>query len=61
MAVATSVLCDRNVPSKVNEKFYETVNRPVTVYGFDCLALNKKKEIKVKVTETKMMIDGCMM
>jgi hypothetical protein len=33
---ASDVLCDKNVPNKLKDKFYKTAIRPVIMYGAEC-------------------------
>ena len=40
--IATGVLCDRNMPLTLKEKFYRTVVRPFLLSGTECWA-NKKQ------------------
>lgn len=51
----TGVLCDEKVSLKVRKKCYKTVMKPAMMYGFDCWAIIKKKEIKMKVVEIIML------
>lgn len=46
------VLCDKKVQLKVKKKFYKTVVRPAIIC---CWALNKKKEIKTKILQMRMI------
>ena len=51
----TGVMCDRNIPTKLNDKVYKTAIKPVMVYGAECGAVRKKEERKLHTTEMRML------
>lgn len=44
----------KKVLSKIKGKFYET-GMKLVMYEFECLAINKKKEMKMKVAEMRVL------
>ena len=50
-----SVMCDRNVPTKLKDKVYKTAIKPAMVYGAECWAVGKKEERKLHATEMRML------
>ena len=51
----TGVMCDRNIPTKLNDKVYKTAIKPAMVYGAECWAVRKKEERKLHTTEMRML------
>ena len=52
---ATRVLCDRNMPLSLNEKFYRMTVRPFLLYGTECWANKKQHTQKISVAEMRML------
>ncbi|KAI0519248.1 hypothetical protein KFK09_006690 [Dendrobium nobile] len=52
---ASGLLCDRNVPLKLKEKFYKIVVRPAMLYGAECWPLKEKHNTKLSVAEMRML------
>ena len=50
-----SVMCDRNVPTKLKDKAYKTAIKPAIVYGAECWAVRKKEERKLHTTEMRIL------
>uniref|UniRef100_A0A1S4D9K8 Reverse transcriptase domain-containing protein n=1 Tax=Nicotiana tabacum TaxID=4097 RepID=A0A1S4D9K8_TOBAC len=59
--LASGVLCDRNVPLKLNDKFYRVVVRPAMLYGAECWPVMNSHVQKMRVAEMKMLkwMCGC--
>ena len=55
MESATEVLCDRNMPLSLKEKFYRTAIRPSLLYGTECWAIKKQHTHKISVAEMRML------
>lgn len=51
----SGVVCDRRMPRKLKIKIYETVIRPVMLYGAETWALRKKEEEMMERTEMRML------
>ena len=51
----TVAMCDRNIPTKLKDKVYQTAIQPVMAYGADCWAVRKKEERKLDTTEMGML------
>ncbi|XP_057540595.1 uncharacterized protein LOC130818440 [Amaranthus tricolor] len=56
---ATAVLWDRNFPSKLKGKFYQTAIKPALLYGTECWSVKKIFQHKMKVTEMRMLRWTC--
>jgi hypothetical protein len=52
---ASSVLCDKKVPNKLEGKFYRTVIRPTMLYGAECWATKGQHIQKMSVAEMWML------
>ena len=52
---ATGVLCDRNVPLWLKEKFYRTAIRPALLYGTEYWAIKRHHAQKMSVAEMRML------
>ncbi|XP_070017582.1 uncharacterized protein [Nicotiana sylvestris] len=53
--LASGVLCDKNVLSKLKGKFYRAVVRPTMLYGAECWPIKNSHIQKMKVAEMKML------
>ena len=51
----SGVLCDRRVSPKLKGKVYRTAVRPALMYGLETIAMTKKQEDNLEVTEMKML------
>ena len=51
----TGVIFDKKVPENVKGKMYKTIVRPAMLYGMGAVAMTKRQERKMEVTETKML------
>jgi hypothetical protein len=51
----SGVLCDRRMPIKLKGKIYNTVIKPVLLYGSECWTRMKTHTQKMSVTETRML------
>ena len=51
----TGVMRDRNIPTKLKDKVYNTAIKPPMVYGEGCWAVGKKEERKLHTTEMRML------
>ena len=49
------MMCDRNIPTKLEDTVYKRAIKPVMVYGAECWAVRKKEERKLHTTEMRMM------
>ena len=51
------MVCDRKVglPARVKGKVYKVAVRPAMLYGLDTVALTKRQEAEMEVTELKML------
>ena len=52
---AIGVLCDRNIPLWLKEKFYRTAIRPALLYGTECWATKRHHAHKMSVAEMCML------
>ncbi|GJW29669.1 hypothetical protein Tco_0046544 [Tanacetum coccineum] len=52
---ATGILCDKNVPLKLKEKFYRVAIRPAMLYGSECWPLTKVQANRMEVAEMRML------
>ena len=52
---ATGVLCDRNIPLWLKEKFYRTAIRPTLLYDTECWAIKRYHAHKMSVAEMCML------
>ena len=52
---AKRVLCDRNIPLWLKEKFYQTAIRPALLYGTECWAIRRHHAQKMSVVEMRML------
>ncbi|XP_026396390.1 uncharacterized protein LOC113291024 [Papaver somniferum] len=57
--LATGVLCDRKVPTKLKGKFYKTAIRPALLYGAECWATKNPHILRLHVTKMKMLRWAC--
>ncbi|GKC68632.1 hypothetical protein Tco_1101230, partial [Tanacetum coccineum] len=57
--VATRVICDRNVPLKLKEKFYRAAIRPAMLYGSECWPITKALDNRMEVAELRMLRWTC--
>ena len=53
--LASDVLCDQRMPTKLKEKSYKTVIRPSMTYGAECWPIKKQNIYKMVVAEMRMM------
>ncbi|KAM3252103.1 hypothetical protein P3L10_006173 [Capsicum annuum] len=53
--LASGVLCDKKVPSKLKGKFYRVVVRPAMLYGVECWPVKNSHIQKMKVAEMRML------
>jgi hypothetical protein len=53
--LASGVLCDRQMPTKLKGKFYRTVVRPAMTYGAECWPIKKTHIHKMDVAEMRML------
>ena len=51
----TGVLCDKRIMLRLKAKIYKQVIRPVLLYSVETMAMKKKEENKLAVTEMKML------
>ena len=49
------VMCDRNIPTKLKDKVYNTAIKPAMVNGAECWAVRKKEARKLHTTEMRML------
>ncbi|GJY39845.1 ataxia telangiectasia mutated family protein [Tanacetum coccineum] len=56
---ATRFLCDRNVPFKLEGKFYSVTIRPAMLYRLECWPITKALANRVKVAELRMLRWTC--
>ena len=52
---ATEILCDRNIPLWLKEKFYRTAIMPALLYGTECWAIKRYHAQKMSVVEMRML------
>ncbi|XP_019238156.1 PREDICTED: uncharacterized protein LOC109218258 [Nicotiana attenuata] len=57
--LASRVLRDKKVPSKLKGKFYRAVVRPTILYGAECWAAKNSHTQKMKVAEMRMLRWTC--
>lgn len=53
--IASGLLCDRRISTKLKEKFYRMTIRPVMLYGTDYLAVKKITIQKLSIEEMRML------
>ncbi|KAM3394643.1 hypothetical protein P3S68_003646 [Capsicum galapagoense] len=53
--LASGVLCDKKVPSKLKGKFYRVVVRPALLYGAECWPVKNSHIKKMKVAKMRML------
>ncbi|XP_070034531.1 uncharacterized protein [Nicotiana tomentosiformis] len=53
--LASGVLCDKKVPPKLKDKFYNVVVRPTILYGAECCPVKIAHILKIKVIEIRML------
>ena len=51
----TGVMCDRNIPTKLKNKVYNTAITPAMVYGAEWWVVRKKEEGELHTTEMRML------
>ena len=51
----SGVICDRRVPARVKGKVYRVAVRPAMLYGLETVALTKRQEAEMEVSELKML------
>ena len=51
----SGVICDRRVPARVKGVVYRMAVRPAMLYGLETVALTKRRETEMEVTELKML------
>ena len=51
----SGIICDRRLPARVKEKVYNSVVRPVMVYGLEMVAVTKKQVEEIEVAEIKIL------
>ena len=56
---ATGVLCDKNVPLKLKDKFYRVAIRPSLLYGSECWPLRKAQARRLETAEMRMLRWTC--
>ena len=52
----SGVICIRRVPAIVKGKVYKVAVRPAMLYGLETVALTKRQEAEMEVTELKMLL-----
>lgn len=52
---ASSVLCDKNVSSKLKAKFYRVMVRPTLLYEIECWPIKNSHLSKMKVAEVRKL------
>ncbi|XP_070008151.1 uncharacterized protein [Nicotiana sylvestris] len=57
--LASGILCDKNVPLRVNYKFYKVVGRLTMLYGAECRPVKNSHIQKLKVYEMRMLSWMC--
>lgn len=57
MGLAYGILCDKNVPPRLKNKFYGVVVTPTMLYGVYYWPLKNSYVQKMKVTEIRMLMD----
>lgn len=50
----SGVLCDKKMPLRLKSKIYQTMIRPITLYGVECLPVTKFDEHRLQVMEMRM-------
>ncbi|XP_016438920.1 uncharacterized protein LOC107764847 [Nicotiana tabacum] len=53
--LASGILYDKKVPSKLEGKFYRAVARPAMLYGAECWPIKNSHIEKMKVAEIRML------
>jgi hypothetical protein len=51
----SDILCDKNVPNKLKDKFYRTTIKLAMLYGTKCWATKGQHIKKMSVTEMRML------
>ncbi|XP_063600940.1 uncharacterized protein LOC134777067 [Penaeus indicus] len=51
----SSILCDRNMSTKIKGKVYRTCVRPAIMHGLETIPLTKVAESKMEVAEMRML------
>ena len=52
---AVGVLCDRNIPLWLKEKFYRTAIRLALLYGTECWVIKRYHAQKMSLAEMRML------
>ncbi|KAG5578791.1 hypothetical protein H5410_049418 [Solanum commersonii] len=53
--LASGVLCDKKIPSRLKGKFYRVVVRPALLYGAECWPVKNAHVQKMRVAEMRML------
>ena len=53
--LATKVLCEQHMPTRLKEKIYKTAIRPTMTYGAECWPIKKQHMHKMDVAKMRMM------
>ncbi|KAG5615983.1 hypothetical protein H5410_015807 [Solanum commersonii] len=53
--LASGVLCDKKIPTKLKGKFYRVVVRPTLLYGAECWPVKNAHVQKMHVAEMRML------
>ncbi|KAG5583500.1 hypothetical protein H5410_054127, partial [Solanum commersonii] len=53
--LASGVLCDKKIPSRLKGKFYRVVVRPALLYGAECWPVKNAHVQKMHVAEMRML------
>ena len=51
----SGVICDKRVPARVEGKVYKVTVRPAMLYMLETVALTKRQEAEMEMTELKML------
>ena len=51
----SGVMCDKKMPIKLKDKLYNTIVKPVMIYGSECWTVKKNDTQKLHTTEMRML------